>query len=431
MSEKKITVAIVGLGSRGNSYASSCALLSDKVEIVACADIDPDKLQRFSKKYNIKPEMQFNSAEELLQQDKLADVLFVCTLDQLHYPHSIPALKKGYHLLLEKPASNDPVECMEIARVANEYNRKVVVCHVMRYTAFLRTLKSILDSGKIGDIMCIQANEGVCFWHQAHSFVRGNWRDKNTTSPMLLQKCCHDMDMFLWLTGKHCKSITSFGTLSHFKPECAPEGATQRCNEGCPHYYTCPYSIKPCYLDWGEKGIFTWPMDVVSQEPTMESLKKNLEEGQYGRCVYFCDNNVVDHQVVNMLFDDDLMINFNMCAFTETSGGRNIHIMGTKGEIKTPIGGDKIEVNVFRQPAEFVPVQDVNDEFGHGGGDMGIVEDIVDLLLDEGANKESVTSIDVSIESHIMCIAAEESRENGGKLIDIADFTEELKKQVK
>lgn len=428
MSDKKITVAVAGLGSRGNAYASCCEALADKIEIVACADIVPDKLERFAKKYNIRPEMQFNSAEEMLKQEKLADVMFICTLDQLHYPHAIPALKKGYHLLLEKPASNDPVECMEIARVANECDRKVVVCHVLRYTSFLRGLKKVLDSGKIGDIMCIQANEQVTYWHQAHSFVRGNWRDKNTTSPMLLQKCCHDMDMFLWLTGKHCKSVSSFGTLSHFKAECAPEGATQKCDEGCPHYTTCPYSVKHCYIDKAEKGMFGWPMDVVSQEPTMESLCANLKTGPYGRCVYHCDNNVVDHQVVNLLFEDDLMITFNMCAFT-SGGGRNLHIMGTKGDIKVYDWEEPIHVTLFGQPTEDIPVENINDEFGHGGGDMGIIEDIVSLFSDDATeNRESLSSIDVSIESHLMCMAAEESRENGGKLVNIDEYAASLKK---
>ena len=157
---KKLTVAFAGLGSRGNAYAESCALMSDKIEIVACADIIKDKLDRFADKYGVPAEGRFNSAEEMLQQDRLADVMFICTLDRQHYGHAIPALEKDYHLVLEKPISTDLRECTEIARVANERGRKVIVCHTMRYTPFARKIKEVIDSGVLGKVYSIQASEG-------------------------------------------------------------------------------------------------------------------------------------------------------------------------------------------------------------------------------------------------------------------------------
>lgn len=423
MSEKKITVAVAGLGSRGNSYASCCKLLSDKIEIVACADILPDKLKRFGDTYGVPETGRYSSAEEMLEKEKLADVMFICTMDRQHYGHAIPALKKGYHLLLEKPASHDAGECLEIARVAKEYDRQVIVCHVLRYTPFYRKLKEILDSGVIGQLMMIQANEQAQWWHQAHSFVRGNWANSDETCPMLLQKCCHDMDILLWLTGKHAVSVSSYGTLSHFKSECAPKGAPERCSEACPAWGECPYSIKVCYYDRADKGEFGWPLDVVEPEPDAAKLRETLKTSPYGRCVYHCDNNVVDHQAVNLRLEDDLFISFNMSAFT-TEGGRRIHIMGTKGDIQGYMESGEIKLTLFGHETELVDCHAETDQFGHGGGDYNLVVDLIDVL---NGKKTALTTIDASVESHIVCLAAEESRVGDGKLVNIGEYVDSLK----
>ena len=425
MSQKKLTVAFAGLGSRGNSYADACALLSDKIEIVACADIVPGKLERFADKHGVPAEGRFNSAEEMLEQPRLADVMFICTMDQQHFGHAIPALEKDYHLVLEKPASTDPRECVEIARVANEHNRHVVVCHVLRYTPYYRKLKEIMDSGILGKIYSIQACEGVGYWHMAHSFVRGNWRNSNETSPMILQKCCHDMDAFLWLTGKHCKSVSSFGHLSHFKSECAPEGAHDKCTEACPAYAKCPYSIER-YLHHAKEGNFGWPLDVVSPATNYDDFRRDLLESPYSRCAYKCDNNVVDHQVVNLQFEDDLTISFSMSAFDQR--GRSTAVMGTEGFINTATDESKITVTLYNQGIESTIEYDTHaetDQFGHGGGDYILVKELIDLL--EGNAGFASTSINDSIESHVVALAVEESRVRGGQLVTIEDYLESIK----
>ncbi len=419
MSEKKITIAVAGLGSRGTSYAECVKMMSDKAEIVACADIIPEKLERFAKQYGVPKEGCYNSAEEMLAAGKLADVMFICTMDRDHYRFAIPALKLGYHLMLEKPASPVPSECREIAQVAREENREVLVCHVLRYTPFYRKLREIMQSGVLGDVYCIQANEQVTYWHQAHSFVRGNWRNSDQTSPMLLQKCCHDMDILLWMTGKHCVAVSSFGSLSHFTAKNAPEGAPDMCSEACPKFGECPYSIKECYYKPAEKGNFGWPLDVVEPEPNIEKLKETLKTSQYGRCVYKCDNNVVDHQVVNILLEDDLTISFNMCAFT-SGGGRNIHIMGTKGDVIAKMEDNSIQLTLFGQESKMVETVAETDAFGHGGGDYILVKDLVELM--NGNRREGLSSIDDSIESHLLALAAEHSRANGGVLVKLDEF---------
>ena len=421
---KKITVAFAGLGSRGTSYAEACALLKDKIEIVACADIIPGKVTRFAEKYGVPAEGCYSSAEEMLQKDRLADVMFICTMDKQHYGHAIPALEKDYHLVLEKPASTDPRECMEIARVANERGRHVVVCHVLRYTPYYRKLKEIIDSGMLGKIYSIQACEGVGYWHMAHSFVRGNWRNSDETSPMILQKCCHDMDIFLWLTGKHCKSVSSFGHLSHFKPECAPEGAHEHCTEECPAYSKCPYSIER-YLHHAKAGCFGWPLDVVSPATNYDDFRRDLLAGPYSRCVYHCDNNVVDHQVVNLQFEDDLTLSFSMSAFDQR--GRNTAVMGTEGFIDTTTDASVIRVVKYNQGIESYEefnTEAETDQFGHGGGDYILVKELVDLL--NGEVSVASTCIDDSVESHIVALAVEKSRTLGGALVSIDDYVKTL-----
>lgn len=420
---KKITVAIAGLGSRGkDTYAPTAKLFADKMEIVAIADIVPEKVQEVAKEYNIPESACYSSAEEMLQQDKLADIMFICTQDRQHVPQAIPALRKGYHLLLEKPISPDLNECREIVKVANECNRKVVVCHVLRYTPFYSKLKEIIDADTIGDVVSVMAIENVGYWHQAHSFVRGNWANSDETSPMILQKCCHDMDLYLWLTGKTCKTVTSFGSTYLFKPECAPEGSTHRCMDGCKVKDECPFDAEKIYVTDKTLGVINnkqWPVNVLALHPTKENIYEALRTGPYGRCVYHCNNNVVDHQVINMNMTDGSTMSFTMCGFTEQNS-RYAKFMGTKGDIVADMYTNKITVCRFGKEKEVIDVSKLAADFsGHAGGDNKMVEEFLDMLIQDSEPSNTITSVERSVESHYIALAAEESRLAGGKLIDL------------
>ena len=227
------------------------------------------------------------------------DCAFVCTLDDDHTESATKAMKLGYHLLLEKPMNNTEEECCAIVAAANETKRTLAVCHVLRYTPFYMTLKGLIDQRAVGEVTTINQIENVGYWHQAHSFVRGNWRTVRETSPMILQKSCHDMDIILWLMGKDCMRVQSFGSLGHFNEENTPGGAPQRCLDGCPHAGSCPYYVPKLYMDMNRTG---WPVDVITTDLSEAGRRKALEEGPYGRCVYHCDNDVVDRQVVNLEF---------------------------------------------------------------------------------------------------------------------------------
>ena len=301
-----------------------------------------------------------------------------------------------------------------------------MVCHVLRYTPFYGELKRLIDAGTIGDVVSIQAIENVAYWHQAHSFVRGNWRNSNETSPMILQKSCHDMDILLWLAGKHCERVSSFGGLRLFKPECAPEGAAARCLDGCKVKENCPFDAERFYITDGVlKGKTGWSMDVLALHPTEESIRKALECGPYGRCVYHCDNNVVDHQVVNMELEGGATVSFTMCAFTSRSH-REIKIMGTKGDIAANMGDNIIDVGVFGKEHRYIDVNKLASDFsGHAGGDNRMVSELLDLVAGTADGKTALTSIDRSLESHYAALAAEYSRLHGGKSVELADFVRE------
>lgn len=397
------TAIVLGGGSRGCAYADYSLNQPEELKIVGVAEPDEKKRKHFANKYHVPEDQCYEDWKEILAQPKMADAAFVCTLDDMHTEPAVKALELGYHVLLEKPMSNTPEECVQIERAAESSGKVMTICHVLRYTSFYCTLKKLIEEGAIGEVMTIDQIENVGYWHQAHSFVRGNWRNSDETSPMILQKSCHDMDIISWLIDRPCRWVSSFGSLQHFKKEMAPEGAPENCMKGCPHSEECPYYAPKIYLN----GNTEWPVNVLTTDLTPEGITKALEEGPYGRCVYHCDNNVVDHQVVSMEYEGGVTASFTMSAFTQDIT-REIKILGTKGQIHADMNKKEICLQKFGQEEEMIPLQESEaDEFGHGGGDYGIVKNFLELLDGKGDNR---TSARVSLMSHLMCFAAERSR---------------------
>lgn len=422
---KKMTVAILGLGSRGLQVYGEIVKNYDSImEVTAVADLLPERLANAKKLFNLNEDACFSDADELLSREQLADAVFICTQDRDHVPQAKKALKKGYHILLEKPVSPSVRECAELLNEAKKYDRKVCVCHVLRYTPFYSTLKKMLAQGDIGKIINIQAREDVGFFHQAHSFVRGNWRNSEETSPMILAKCCHDMDLLVWLSDSSCRQVSSFGNLTWFKEENAPKGAARRCLDGCPVKDTCPYDAEKIYISNPDTGVRYkngWPVNTFAVPPTEENVRKELKAGPYGRCVYYCDNNVVDHQVVNLQMENDITVTFSMCAFSAKCS-RMIKVMGTLGEIEGSIDENKIYYTPFGQETQVIDLTSFTDDFsGHGGGDVRMVKQFADYVM-TGKRTDSITDLDISLESHLIALAAEESRKRQGKSISIREF---------
>ncbi len=407
---KKVKIAIAGCGGRGrNTYGRMMKKIKNG-EIVAIADIKPDALTATAKEFGIKSSACYNSAEEMLEQDRLADIMIIATPDDCHVTQAVAALEKGYHLLLEKPIATSEEDCRKVLEAQRKSGKRVVVCHVLRYAHMYTKIKSLIDEGVVGDVVTVNAIERVCYWHQAHSFVRGNWRNKAESAPMILAKSCHDMDIISWIVGKHCKSVSSYGSLTHFTEANAPEGSTDRCST-CP-VKGCKYNAYDFYLPLVKSDSTWWPANILSPTPDKGHVKEAIDNGPYGRCVYRCDNDVVDHQVVNMLFEDGVTANFTMTAFT-ADGNRAMNVMGTEGEIRADYSGNFIRVMPFGKEEYTIDVNSLSkDKSGHGGGDIIMLRNLIDCIATDNEPEFELTD---SVESHLMAFAAERSRLNGGE----------------
>ena len=420
-----VTFAICGCGARGlEAYAPYQETHPEEMRIVAGADPRPERLAMLQARYSVPKERCFASDAELLAQPRLADVMIVATQDRQHVNNELAALDKGYHILLEKPISPDLKECRALQKKARETGRVVVVCHVLRYTRFYSALEDLLRRGAVGKIETIDAIEHVAYWHQAHSFVRGNWRRSDLTSPMILQKSCHDMDILRWLAGEPCLRVQSFGSLDFFRAENAPEGAAPRCLDGCRCKDACPYDAEKIYITSPHTGIRgrgkVWPCGVLASEPTEEKIYEALRTGPYGRCVFHCDNDVVDHQTVNLEFAGHIHATFTMTAFTQDCH-RTIKVTGTQGEISGDMEENTLFLRPFGQTERMIDLREENGEFsGHGGGDFGLMSSFCRLISQGGT--EGLTGLDASVESHVMALAAEASRLDGSRTIDLAQF---------
>ena len=406
---------LIGAGQRGMIYAG-CAQ-EKGIRIAAVAEPDDEKRRIAGEAFGIPKTFRFHSGAELLAQPQLGEAAIIATMDRDHCREAIPAMEKGYHLLLEKPISPVPEETLMIEKTADRIGRHVTVCHVLRYSPFFRELKKAVSDGRIGRIITIQHNENIGNFHIAHSFVRGNWRRSDLASPLIMQKSCHDMDLLVWLTGSRCESVASFGDLTYFRKENAPEGAAERCSD-CPLADSCRFSAYRCYLPVAGN----WPATVLTGDQSDQGLREAIRTGPYGRCVYHCDNNVCDHQVTILRFRNGVTATFNLSGFTDRMM-RTIKIMGEDGEIRASEDENVIEITRFASTyttrGECETIRPEQGTSGHNGGDSGIVDDFLALL--NGKLGESSTDIHESVESHMMSCAAEESRMTG-TVVSIDDF---------
>ncbi|OPH57706.1 oxidoreductase [Paenibacillus ferrarius] len=416
---QKVTAILLGAGNRGaQAYAPYALNYPHELDIIAVAEPDDERRAAFVFAHQISQDYSFSNWEQLLAQPKIADIAIICTQDQMHYYPTLKALELGYHVLLEKPMSPSPEECVEMELMAKKHNRLLTICHVLRYTAFWTAMKRVIEEGRIGQIVNIQLNENVGNMHMAHSFVRGNWNNSDTSSPMILAKSCHDMDILSYIMGEPCERISSFGSLMHFKSENAPVGAPARCLDGCPAEATCQYYAPKYYLGTGRSwaGKFT-------TDTSLEGIIEALHTTPYGKCVYHSDNNVVDHQVVNMEFASGATAMFSMCGFTRDNT-RILQIMGTKGDIRGNMEEHEFTIHDF-VTNEQTTIHVQASEEGHNGGDAGIIRSFLREVRTY-AGGESESSASVSVRSHLMAFAAEESRVNGGKPVVIEELHKRL-----
>lgn len=417
---KKVTLALIGAGDRGmNCYAPYTLENPWKAEFVAVAERDIEKRRQFAERYHIKPENCFDDFEEMLRQPKLADAVLICTSDRLHFKPAIQAMEKGYHIMMEKPMSTTPEQCMALWKASQTYNKMFILCFVLRYTEFFSTIYQMLKEGRIGKVNSINHMENIPLVDQVHAFTRGIFRNEETACPIILSHCCHDLDIISWFAGSRCKKIASFGGLTFFCEKNAPKGAPKRCLDGCPVSSQCKYYAPNYYLtkDTG------WPTSTIGTDMSFEGRLKALQEGPYGRCVFHCDNDVVDNQTVIMEFENGVTANFSLQPFASESG-RTMKIVGTKGEIQADMEKNTIQVfDQFTERIEKIQIQP--SRYKYGGGDHGIMEYFIDQVLEEAEGGR--TSMNSSIEGHMIAFAAEKSRKEG-MVVDMDIFREQMLK---
>jgi predicted dehydrogenase len=401
--DKPVTVITIGAGNRGNVYGDYAIQYPENLDVVGVAEPINIRNERYASKHKIKPENRFQTWEDVFKKPKFADAVIISTPDNLHYGPCMAALKAGYHILLEKPISPSESECREILKLATKTGKVVGVCHVLRYAPYFVKLKEIMHSGKLGKVVSIQHFEPIGHVHMSHSYVRGNWHNSEKTTPIILAKSCHDLDILRWMLEKNCKKVSAFADLRWFKKENDPPGSTARCMDGCAVEKKCPYSaLKIYHRDRKRLYVFDLPEDKTKHgDAILDYLKKT----DYGRCVYKMDNDQPDHYTTNLLFDDNITASFSMEAFTSYEG-RRTRIMGSLGDI---VGDMQSMVQTDFLTGKQTTWKQTTDM--HGGGDWRLAQNWVEAVSQQKPALLTST-LEASIESHIIGFMAEKSRKS-------------------
>jgi len=449
-----VTAVLIGAGLRGREVYGEYALKNpDKLKFVAIAEPDPARRHLFQKAHRIPDEMAFDSWDSLFNaaKGKLGEAAFICTQDNMHYQPAMAALGLGYDLVLEKPISPDLNECLHIAQTAREAGRIVQVCHVLRFTDFWRKVKEIVDSGEIGRIIHYDHSENVSYWHFGHSYVRGHYKNKATSSPLILAKSCHDLDLMYWIIGEKPLSVQSTGELSYYCPENAPPGAPDRCTGGCPVEETCPWYAPRLYvtaepllriglhappgvtrflahfalnhrktlkfLSYFSKRfrrILNWdqfPSTAITTDLSEEGKMRALREGPFGKCIFKCGNDVMDHQVSTYTFPGGITATLTLHGVSDLEG-RELRVFGSKGAIRGYFryNEEQLTVTDFRYSKTRVVHKSGLSMGGHGGGDTGLMDSFVKVMRGEVSPRGAGADVERALEAHYMAFAAEDAR---------------------
>ena len=402
MGSGPVSIVAIGAGNRTSKYLEYVKRHPDRVRLVGVVELNDIRRQSVAERFGLEPSQCYADYHDFFRNPVQADAVMICTPENRHFEPAMLAIEAGCHVLLEKPIAQTLEECQAIGEAARKKGVLVSVCHVLRYHPYFMKVKELVDSGELGHIISINHRTSVGVDRAAHGFVRGIWRSERLSNPMLMSKCCHDIDFLLWLTKTPCRKLTSFGSLRWFKSKNAPEGSAERCID-CRVESRCPFSAVDLYQvrrDWIAN------FDVPEGKTIDDVIEDQLREGLYGRCVYHCDNDVVDHQIVSMEMESEVTINFSMDIFT-LKDCRETHISLTEGEID----GDenRLRVRRFRGAEETVyDFSGLAHQPFHAGADLAIVADFIDAI--RTGRRDLVTSIERSVESHRICFEAERSR---------------------
>ncbi len=418
MPQKPVEAVLLGAGARGmGNFGLYAQQFPHQLKFVAVAEPVDERREAFARLHNIPTENQFRCWSELIEKPQIAPALINATMDRTHVDCTLAALERGYHVLLEKPMAVDSRSCFRIARAAQATDRILQICHTLRYTRFYETLKGLLDTGRAGDLVTVQHNEHVAYWHMAHSFVRGNWSNEGRSAPMILSKSCHDLDLLVWMIDKRPTRVCSFGSLNHFRPENVDSTIPERCTDGCPIESECAFSAIRHYLGPNTE----WPVSAISLDKSMEARREAIESGPYGRCVYRCDNDVVDHQNTLIEFEDGSTACFTMQGHAH-DGVRTMRYSGTEATIRGHNEKGEILVDSYSDGRSDRIEVDPGIG-GHGGGDWRLLDRFCESVRRDRADT-MVSSAQASLMGHLLCFAAEKSRQEQ-TIIDMETFCRE------
>jgi predicted dehydrogenase len=406
---RPVELVMVGAGNRGHlAYGAFAERNPEVAKFVAVVEPDDARRARFANAHRIPAERQFQSWEDIAGRSPLAPALINATLERHHRASTLALLAAGYEMLLEKPIAPTAGECLEIASAAESRGRLLQIAHVLRYAPFFVALREIITSGRLGAIVSVDWRENLVYWHFAHSYVRGNWGNTAQAGPMILTKCCHDLDLLVWIFGR-CEQLSSSGSLTHFTHDAVGPEIPDRCTDGCPIAEACPYFAPRVYLDRLREDPASFAVAAITLDRTPEGVMRALETGPYGRCVYRSDNDAVDHQVVLMRFAGGLSVSLTMQGASHIEG-RTIRIDGTRATLLANEARGEMEIHDHRtgQAERIARPRGVG---GHGGGDDGLIRAFVGAI--NGDRASVLTSAREAVASHLMAFAAEQARVTG------------------
>ncbi|MCQ2118888.1 MAG: Gfo/Idh/MocA family oxidoreductase [Bacteroidales bacterium] len=404
--KRPVRIAAIGLGNRTRKYLQYVGGHPDEAVLSMIVEPDQERRREIRHQFGLSAGDCFASVEDFFARKRNVDAVIIGTPDDTHFSIGMSAIEYGYHCLLEKPVAQTEEQCIELTDAARRKGVIVSVCYVLRYHPFYMKLKEIVSNGELGPVISVNHIENVGLDRMTHSYVRGVWGNSEASCPIFLSKCCHDVDVLLWITGKKPKRLYSFGSLNWFRKENAPSGSTERCID-CPVEGECPFSAVDLYdrrRGWIDNFI------VRKGETLDERIARELKEGRFGRCVYHCDNDVVDHQTVAVEMEDGTNISITMCAFTH-SDKRVTKIECAYGEILAD--EQSITIDHFRRnKRDFLNFSEIFNQPLHGNSDLKIVADFIKAVSDPD-NNQVRCPIEDALESHRVCFKAEESRLSG------------------
>ncbi|HXX48642.1 MAG TPA: Gfo/Idh/MocA family oxidoreductase [Myxococcota bacterium] len=417
-----IRAALIGAGNRGQQVFGRFALrFPEKLEIAAIAEPRAERRAATAADHRLGPGRVFADWRELFAADLELDAAIVATGDTDHVEPALEALARGLHVLLEKPIAPDAADCLRVVEAAERAGLILQIGHVLRYMDFYLRVHQIVSSGQLGALQLIDMREHVSYWHMAHSYVRGKFRNRAIAAPFILAKSCHDLDLLAWFAESRATQVSSFGALAAYVPERAPEGAPERCSAACPAQASCPWDAERFYLRPDDSVARFWPFSDLSADPSLEARRRALAESPYGRCVFRCDNDVMDHQVVSVAFESGLVGTLGVHG-SASEERRTIRVSGHLGELRGVMQTGLIEV--WHHGAPQIETIRISASPGHGRGDRGLIEHFCDLVA-RNAHDETRTSGRVALESHYLGFAAERARLES-RVVDMATYRGEV-----